>query len=139
MTFSLDELTTQRRALLDQILALPVFRRGTVLARHRSCGKAGCCCQKQKTSSHLQYQWSVSIHGKTRSKNLHLGPEVEKYLHETDTYRTFVALMEQFVCLNEQIADQTHPAPVESETELDTLKKKLRTQLSKPQKKKSSV
>jgi hypothetical protein len=139
MSPSLDDLYQQRKALLDQMHDLPAFRRGSLIERKRTCGKPACHCQKDPSSSHSQFQWSVSIHGKTRSKNLHLGPEVEKYLMETQAHQRFLDLISRYVQITEHIADLLEPQPVHTEKELETLKKKLQRQLSQRQKRKSGV
>lgn len=138
MAHSLARLQTQRQNLLDQITALPVFRRGTVLERARSCGKPSCACANDAAHAHMQYLWSVSEHGKTRSRNLHLGPEVEKFLAETEAYRQFLALVDAYMQVNEQIAD-LQPIPIiASDDALAALKKKLRWRLARQSKPKST-
>ena len=135
---TLESLHAQRSALLDAISALPPFRRGTVTEHARTCGKATCRCQQSPSSRHIEYQWTATIHGKKYHKTIHLGPEVAKYLDETTTYRRFLDLVEQFVSLNEQIADHLPLVSPPTEEEYDILKKKLRKQLSKPPRKKSA-
>jgi hypothetical protein len=138
MAHALDSLLQRRQALLDQISALPPFRRGIVLERARACGKPSCRCAKDPAHAHSQYQWSVSDHGKTRNKNLHLGPEVEKFLEETVTYRTFQELVSAYTLVNEQIADLQPAAVIVSDDALATLKKKLRRRLARPSQPKSA-
>ena len=139
MSCTLDSLKQQRQNILEQINDLSCFRRGTVLARLHSCGKPNCLCQKDPSDKHIQYQWSASINGKTQTKNLHLGPETEKYLNETNVYRNFQELMNQYVLINESIADLQQPKPVSTDKELDALKKKLRKKLPVQQRKKSNA
>ena len=136
---SLIALHSQRDAILDEIAALPQFRRGTVSEHARTCGKPVCRCRQSPDQRHEAYQWTASINGKTAYKTLHLGPEVEKYLDETNTYKRFKTLLARYIHINEQIADLLDPEPVTTEKELDTLKKKLRTQLSRQHKRKSGV
>ena len=90
---TLASLRAQRNAILDQIADLPQFRRGTVTEHARTCGKPTCRCGQSPAQRHSAYQWTASIHGKTAYKTLHLGPEVEKYLDETTTYKHFQDLV----------------------------------------------
>jgi len=136
---TLTSLHTQRDAILEEIAALSPFRRGTVSEHARTCGKPVCRCRQSPEQRHAAYQWTASVNGKTVYKTLHLGPEVEKYLDETTTYKLFQTMLARFIHINEQIADLLDPEPVTSEKELDTLKKKLRTQLSRQHKRKSGV
>jgi hypothetical protein len=132
MATTLHSLNQRRQNLIGQIESLPVFRRGTVIERRRSCGKPMCICQRDPEHLHVQYQWTASINGKKQFKNLHLGPETAKYLHETDTYRRFAALMEELILVNEEIADHLQAQAEEEvpEKKLAALKKKLRNRLS---------
>lgn len=139
MSFSIDSLQHQRQQLLDQIAALPQFRRGTVIERSHTCGKPTCHCAQEESRKHFQYQWTASIKGKTETKNLHLGPQVAKYLDETNVYRQFQALCEQFIHLNEKIADALPPEDVSTQDELAVLKKKLRKKLHTQRRKKSII
>jgi hypothetical protein len=136
-TIATETLESQCAAILKAIAQLPPFRRGTVTAHPRTCGKPSCRCSQSISSRHESYQWTATIHGEKLHKTIHLGPEVAKYLDETATYRRFLELIEQFVSLNEQRADQLQPVMPSSNEKLDTLKKKLRKQLSKPPRKKS--
>lgn len=137
MPYAIDSLQHQREQLLEQIASLPTFRRGTVMERSRTCGKPSCHCTQENSRKHLQYQWTATIKGKTAAKNLHLGPQVAKYFDETNIYRQFQALCEQFILINEKIADALPPEDVSSADELATLKKKLRKKLHTPHRKKS--
>lgn len=135
---TIESMQSQRTDLLEAVAALPPFRRGTVSRHARTCGKANCRCQRSPAHRHTEYQWTATIHGKKYHKTIHLGPEVAKYLDETTSYRRFLALMEQFVSINEQLSDQIIPVDPSTEEELDLLKKKLQKRLSKPRRKKSA-
>jgi uncharacterized protein YdcH (DUF465 family) len=138
-TSTIDSLRNEGNEILKQIAALPVFRRGSVSEHPRSCGKPTCRCRQSPESRHVGYQWTTTIHGQKHHRTIHLGPEVKKYLDETSAYKHFLKLIDQYVQINEQIADHLPLQPVETEEELDTLKKKLRTQLSKQRRKKSGA
>jgi uncharacterized protein YdcH (DUF465 family) len=129
-TFTREELFDLRKAILDELCTLAPFRRGTVTAHARTCGKPNCKCQKGRNHRHEAYQWTVSVNGKTRYKTVHLGPEIEKYLEETETYRRFQELIESFTLVNEQIADLEPVPTISSEEELAALKKKQRTRFA---------
>lgn len=127
---NLEALHAQRQEILQHIAALPPFRRGTVTEHRRSCGKPNCKCQRSATERHEGYQWTASIGGRKLQKHLHLGPEVDLVLQQTDTYRTFETLMQKYIEVTEQIAQQASLPTPTSEDELEALKKKLRKRLS---------
>lgn len=123
-------LEEKREELLRELSSLGEFRRGTVLARYRKCGKDSCRCAKEGGQPHPpQYQWTATVGGKTVGKSLHLGPEVEKYMAETERYREFIRICDELLRVNEGLCDARPVEEVESEKELDELKKKLQRKL----------
>ena len=67
--------------------------------------------------------WNASVKGKTKARNLPLGPELEKVEKEVGRYREFDRLCEELVEINEQIC-QLRPTPIlADEDELEQLKK----------------
>jgi hypothetical protein len=127
---NLEALHAQRQEILQHIAVLPPFRRGTVTEHRRTCGKPNCKCQRSTTERHGGYQWTASIGGHKFQKHLHLGPEVDLVLQQTDTYRTFESLMQKYIEVTEQIAQQASLPTPASEDELEALKIKLRKRLS---------
>lgn len=130
MGSSVEDLQHERELILQEIRGLGTFRRGTVSATYRKCGKAQCWCAKEGEKGHgPQYLWNGTAGGKSYARNLHIGPEVEKYVEETERYRRFIELCEKLVEVNEKISDRTSVRQVEDEKELEELKKKLRRKL----------
>jgi hypothetical protein len=65
------------------------------------------------------------VEGKTKARNLPLGPELEKVEQEVKRYREFDRLCQELVEVNDQIC-QLRPIPViADEDDLLQLKKKL--------------
>lgn len=128
---SRDSLLEQRDAVLGAIATLPLFRRGTVTEHARTCGKPQCRCQRGPEQRHEAYQWTVSRNGKTQYRTLHLGPELEKFLLETEVYQRFQELIANYIHLTEQIADLQPVPSITSDDALAALKKKLRTRLAR--------
>ena len=130
MSQAVGELEERREELLRKLSSLGEFRRGTVLARYRKCGKESYRCAKEGAEAHPpQYQWTATVGGKTVGKSLHLGPEVEKYMEETNRYKEFRRICEELVTVNEQLCDTRPVQRAENEKELDELKKKLQRKL----------
>ena len=124
---SIAALESRRKSLYLQLEDLDDFRRGTISVNFRKCGKSNCACSQEDHPGHgPQYLWNVSIGGKTQSRNLPLGPELEKVESEVERYRIFVDLCQQIVAVNDEIC-HLRPVPVvDDENELEQLKKKLR-------------
>ena len=81
---ALVECEQKRTALIDSLKELGDFRRGTITANYRKCGKANCACAQEGHPGHgPQYLWSATIKGKSYAKNVKLGPEMQKYEEET--------------------------------------------------------
>jgi hypothetical protein len=112
--------------LYQRLKELGDFRRGTISANYRKCGKPNCICAKLGHPGHgPQYLWSTTYKGKSYAKNLKLGPELGKYMEETANYRNFLRLCEELVELSEKICDLRPVAEIEDRNEQEELKKKL--------------
>jgi hypothetical protein len=133
---SLQSLESSRTQLYRKLEALGDFRRGTISANYRRCGKSNCACAQKDHPGHgPQYLWNASVGGKTKAQNIPLGPELEKAEREVERYREFDRLCQQLVEVNSQIC-HLRPVPViEDENELEQLKKKLRRLFSRKRKK----
>jgi hypothetical protein len=126
MRETLETLEKKRTELYQKVEALGDFRRGTISANYRKCGKNNCVCAKPGHPGHgPQYLWNTTIKGKSYAKNLKLGPELQKYMEETDNYRAFLRLSEELVEVNERICQLRPVEELEDGTELGELKKKL--------------
>ena len=128
----------KRTALMDSLKELADFRRGTITANYRKCGKANCACAQRGHPGHgPQYLWSATIKGKSYAKNIKLGPEMQKYEEETARHRRFVELCDEIVRINERICDLRPVPEVKDDKELAELKKKLQRRFLKKFKGKS--
>ena len=131
----IEALQKKRDDLLQELNSFEVFRRGTISVNYRKCGKPSCWCSQEGSRGHgPQYLWTARIGGKNVSKNLHIGPEVEKYVEETERYKKFVDLCNRLVEVNEQLCERRPVRELEDEKDLESLKKKLHRQLLKRQK-----
>ena len=135
---ALVECEQKRTALMDSLKELADFRRGTITANYRKCGKANCACaQRGHPGPGPQYLWSATIKGKSYAKNIKLGPEMQKYEEETARHRRFVELCDEIVRINERICDLRPVPEVKDDKELAELKKKLQRRFLKKFKGKS--
>ena len=134
---SLEFLESRRKELHRKLEALGDFRRGTISVNYRKCGKSNCACAQEQHPGHgPQYLWNASVGGKTKARNLPLGPELEKVEKEVARYREFDRLCAELVEVNDQIC-HLRPVPVlDDENELEQLKKKLRRHFTRKRRKK---
>ena len=104
MELSLELLESRRKELHRSLEALGDFRRGTISVNFRKCGKSNCVCAQEDHPGHgPQYLWNASVGGKTKARNLSLGPELEKVEKEVERYREFDRLCQELV-----IGDRCH-------------------------------
>ena len=135
MDQSLQDLELRRKELFRQIETLGDFRRGTISVNYRKCGKKNCACARKDHPGHgPQYLWNASVGGKTRARNLPLGPELEKVEKEVETYQAFVRLTQELIEINERICQMRPVRSVDNEDELEELKKKLRRHFAEKRK-----
>lgn len=137
MATRLETLEARRGELYEALMGLGDFRRGTISVNYRRCGKRNCACARAGHPGHgPQYLWNATIGGKSRARNVRLGPELEKVGNEVETYRAFGRLCAELVEVNEQICQLRPVRPVAEATEVAALKKKLRKRFArKPPKK----
>ena len=126
MPETLEDLERQKNELYRQLAELGDFRRGTISANYRKCGKAYCVCARAGHPGHgPQYLWNATIKGKSRAQNLRLGAELEKVGREVENYRRVLQWLDQWIEVNEKIC-QRKPVNSIAEEELEELKKKLK-------------
>src|SRR4030042_5025129 len=98
MTETLFSLEQRREALYRKIEETGDFRRGSISVTYRKCGKKNCACAREGHPGHgPQHLWSTTIKGKSYDRNLRVGPELQKYLDEINTYRGFLNFCDELV------------------------------------------
>jgi hypothetical protein len=111
----LPELEQQRAQLYAELATTGDFRRGSINATYRRCGKSGCACAQPDHPGHgPRYLWTRSVAGKTQGHQL-ASPELEKVRRELTKYKEFVALSEQLVEVNEAICEVRPISPLAEE------------------------
>lgn len=137
MEETIEGLEKKRSDLYKQLQELGDFRRGIISVLYRKCGKANCACAKEGHPGHgPQYIWNTTIKGKSYSRNVKLGPEMQKYLDEIENNRRFLKICEEIVVTNERICDLRSVPEVTDDKELAELKKKLQERFMTKYKKK---
>jgi hypothetical protein len=136
MEDTLKNLEDEKKKLFKKLEKVGDFRRGTISANYRKCGKSNCICNKEGHPGHgPQYLWNATIKGKSLAKNLSMGAELGKYTEETDNYRKFMQVCEEIVQVNEKICG-IRPVLEFNDDEVVILKKKLHKRFKTKYKKK---
>ena len=107
----LAELERRREELYRELGQVGDFRRGSLTAVRRKCGKPNCACASPGHRGHGP-QWNLTrtVEGRTRAVHLKPGPELEKARREVAEHERFRGLVSQVTEVNEAICD-VRPAP----------------------------
>ena len=139
MQKTLEGLQQHKMKLLTKMAGLGNFRRGTISVNYRKCGKNNCVCAQPGHPGHgPQYLWSTTLKGKSYTKNLTLGPQLQKYKEEIGNYHRFQSLCEEILLVNEEICNLQPLAQIEDPDALQELKKNLQRYFMKKYKKRLS-
>ena len=103
---TLPELEAQRARLYADLAATGDFRRGTLTATYRRCGKANCACAGPAHPGHgPRHLLTRSVAGKTEARQLAPGPELEKVGRDVEAWQHFRALVSEVTEVNETICE----------------------------------
>jgi hypothetical protein len=139
MQETLEDLERQKNELYRQLAELGDFRRGTISANYRKCGKAYCVCARAGHPGHgPQYLWNATIKGKSHAQNLRLGAELEKVGREVENYRRVLRWWDQWIEVNEKICQRKPVHRIEEEA-LEELKKKLKRKYARKRTRRSDA
>jgi hypothetical protein len=86
-----------RAELYEQLSRVGDFRRGSLNEVRRKCGRPNCACAQPGHPGHgPQYNLTRSAGGRTVTRHLKPGPELDKIRAEVAEYERFRALVGQF-------------------------------------------
>src|SRR5579863_9040099 len=111
----LPELERRRQELYQELSGVGDFRPGSLNEVRRKCGKPNCACAAPGHPGHgPQYNLTRRVDGRTRTRHLRPGPELDKARRETAEYQRFRDLVGQVTEVNEAICD-ARPAALAGE------------------------
>jgi hypothetical protein len=103
-------LEAERARLYAELGGVGDFRRGTLSAVFRRCGKANCRCARPGDPGHgPQYNLTRWAGGKTVTAHPRPGPELDKAEREAGEWQRFRSLTGQIEQVNEAICDARPP------------------------------
>jgi len=109
----LAALEAERARLYAELAGVGDFRRGTLSAVFRRCGKANCRCSRPGERAHgPQWNWARWEGGKTVTTHPRPGPELDKAQREAGEWARFRELTGQIEAVNEAICDARAPLAV---------------------------
>jgi hypothetical protein len=110
----LPELERRRAELYQELSRVGDFLPGSLKEVRRKCGKPNCACAAPDHPGHgPQYNLSRWVAGRTRTRHLRPGPELDKARRENAAYRRFRGLVGQVTEVNEAICDARPVTPGE--------------------------
>jgi hypothetical protein len=116
----LPELERRREDLYRELSQVGDFRPGSLNEVRRRCGKPNCACAAPGHPGHgPQYNLTRRVDGRTRTRHLRPGPELDKARREAAAYRRFRDLVGQVTEVNEAICDARPATPPGSAGEED--------------------
>jgi uncharacterized protein DUF6788 len=114
---TIAELEHVRDALYAELARVGDFRRGSLNAVRRRCGKPNCACAQPGHPGHgPQYNFTRSVGGRTINVHLRPGPELEQMQRAVSNYQRFVELSERIVEVNEALCDARTFSPLAEES-----------------------
>jgi hypothetical protein len=103
-------LEAERARLYAELSEVGDFRRGTLRAVFRRCGKPNCRCARPGEQGHgPQWNWIRWAGGKTVTTHPRPGPELDKAQREAGEWERFRSLTGQIEAVNEAICDARRP------------------------------
>jgi hypothetical protein len=104
MSNRLSDLERRRTELLTEMAQLGYFRRGSISALVRRCGKPGCRCSQPNDPGHgPNFRLTYKINGRTHSESLPNRAAIENAARQIAEFRRFQALTREFVDVNTRI------------------------------------
>ena len=108
----LPELERRRAGLYRELSRVGDFRPGSLNEVRRKCGKPNCACAAPEHPGHgPQYNLTRRVEGRTRTRHLRPGPELDKARREAAEYQRFRDLVGQVTEVNEAICDARPVTP----------------------------
>jgi hypothetical protein len=112
----LAHLEQQRIRLHADLVGVGDFRRGSLCAVMRRCGKTDCACADAAHPGHgPQHILTRSVAGRTVAVHLKPGPELEQARREVAGYQRFKAIVGEIVEVNEAICEARPVSPLAGE------------------------
>ena len=97
-------LEARRAVLFAELAQVGDFRRGSLNAVRRRCGKPNCACAAPGHAGHgPQYNLTRWVGGKTVNVRVRPGPELDKAEREVAAWARFQQLVEAIAAVNEAI------------------------------------
>lgn len=100
-----DELREAYEALVAELLDMGEFRRGSIIARERTCGKPTCACADPKHRGHPQQILTCKEKGVTRTVNLPSAATVDLARGHVREHAHFLDWSQRWQALHEKICD----------------------------------
>lgn len=106
MPSAMQNLEARKNDIVMEIARLGDMRAGSISQNFRRCGKPGCHCSRPDDPGHgPYYAYTWKEQGKTHTRNLRPGQELDRLRNQVEHYRSFRGLCRELVDVSEQICD----------------------------------
>jgi hypothetical protein len=103
-TKDIKDIEQRRQQLLTAITEIGEMRPGSLVQRHRRCGKVNCHCAESGDAGHSDWILTRGVGGKTMTKSIPV-EAVERTQAQIREYRRFREMVGEFVEVCEQRCD----------------------------------
>jgi hypothetical protein len=102
-TTSIEMLEKQRVSLRDKLCQIGDLRLGTLIYRHRKCGKKNCACAIPGHEGHGGWAISKNVGGKTVMSTVANEDQLEKVRQQLEEGRRFWKLAQEFAEISDEL------------------------------------
>lgn len=114
------ELEDLRSLVLDRIAVVPAFRRGSLQAGYRKCGRASCRCARPGERGHgPRGLWTRTAKGSGSRGQYIPVDQIDQVRAELDNYDQFASLIEDYVEINEALCKAQVGPPLRRSQRVD--------------------
>lgn len=102
-TFPTEDLERRRATLREQLCQMGDLRLGSLIYRHRRCGKAGCACSNPEHEGHGCWVISKTVCGKTVMSTVPSEQQLDMVRQQLEEGRRFWKLAEEFAETSDEL------------------------------------
>lgn len=114
--------------LIQELINMSEFRRGSVTTGYPKCGKKNCICKKEGERGHKTTTLTYKQDGKTKTRSLPSSNAIELVKEQINRHREFEEWSQKWKSINEQICNIKLEELLSQEHEIrrDIKKKRLK-------------
>jgi hypothetical protein len=103
-TIPTEDLEQRRAVLREQLYRVGELRLGSLIHRHRRCGKANCACSKPEHEGHACWLISKTVGGKSVTSTVPREEQLDLVNQQLEEGRKFWKLAEEFAQASDELS-----------------------------------